>query len=96
MRTMQRLEQELGVSLFTRTKNKLTLNEVGLLAAEEDTTLLSKRVGEEHFKVVLQNEHRLAGRESVTFADLNGENMLLYSEIGFWKDVVNTCPIPVF
>ncbi len=168
-RTMQRLEQELGVTLFTRTKNKLTLNEVGLLAAEEarltlsqltqmkksvqaldrqlktinvascevfciaeivsrvralfgdmtiaseikntvplleglrsglydlvilpftpdDTNLISKRIGEEHLKVVLPKEHRLAGHESVIFDDLNGANMLLYSEIGFWKDVVD-------
>lgn len=168
-RTMQRLEQELGATLFTRTKNKLTLNEVGLLAAEEarltlsqltqmkksvqaldrqlktinvascevfcieevtsrvralfpemtiageikntiplleglraglydlvilpftpdDTNLISKRIGEEHLKVVLPKEHRLAERESVIFDDLNGANMLLYSEIGFWKDVVD-------
>jgi len=168
-RAMQRLEQELGVTLFTRTKNKLTLNEVGMLAAEEarltlsqlmkmkksvisldrrlktinvascevfciaeivsrvrglfgdmtisseikttaplleglrsglydlvilpfspeDVSLTSKRIGEEHLKVVLMKEHRLADRKSVIFSDLNGENMLLYSEIGFWKDVVD-------
>lgn len=32
---MLRLEEELGVPLFERTKNKITLNEAGALAVEQ-------------------------------------------------------------
>ncbi len=168
-RTMQRLEAELGAELFTRSKNKIELNEVGTLAAEEAKLVLSqlhqmklsvtaldrqrktisvascevfciaeivsqlrslfggmtisseikttapllmglengfydlvilpfpkeedgylcKRIGEEHLMIALPETHRLAGRKTLTFADMNGENMLLYSEIGFWKEVVD-------
>ena len=31
--------------------------------------------------------HPLAMYKSVSFADLDGETMLLYSEIGFWHDI---------
>lgn len=34
-RSMQRLEEEFGVPLFDRTKNKITLNEAGALAVEQ-------------------------------------------------------------
>lgn len=168
-RTMQRLEAELGADLFTRSKNKIKLNEVGHLAAEEAKLVLSqlhqmkqsvsaldrqrrtisiascevfciaeivsqvralfgdmtisseikttaplltgledglydlailpfpmekdgylcKKIGEEHLMVALPDTHRLAKKKALTFADMNGENMLLYSEIGFWKEVVH-------
>ncbi|MBQ7653551.1 MAG: LysR family transcriptional regulator [Clostridia bacterium] len=168
-RTMQRIEQELGVSLFSRTKNKIELNEIGKAAAEEaklvlaqfenmKTNLLSlerqkkticiascevhciaqivsllrsefplmtisseikttkplleglenglydlvilpfepkqngivsKRIGEEHLMIVLPKTHRLAKKNSIELREMNGENMLLYSEIGFWKDIVD-------
>lgn len=39
-RSMQKLEDELGVPLFTRQKNKLTLNENGKLASECARTVL--------------------------------------------------------
>ena len=41
-RSMQKLEEELDVSLFTRTKNKISLNETGLLALS-----LAKRILED-------------------------------------------------
>ena len=41
-RSMQKLEEELDVSLFTRTKNKITLNETGLFALS-----LAKRILED-------------------------------------------------
>lgn len=40
-RSMQRLEEDLGVTLFERSKNKLTLNENGLLAAEYAARILA-------------------------------------------------------
>ena len=39
-RSMQKLEEELEVSLFTRTKNKISFNETGLLAASLASRLL--------------------------------------------------------
>ncbi len=39
-RTMQHLEDEFGVSLFTRGKNKISLNSVGIKAVEEARHLL--------------------------------------------------------
>ncbi|MDD5923040.1 MAG: hypothetical protein PUC44_07715 [Eubacteriales bacterium] len=32
----------------------------------------------------------MAGRESLSLSDLDGENILLYSEIGFWEDIVRS------
>ncbi len=41
-RAMQNLEQNLGVPLFTRGKNKIELNEVGVLAAEHANRIISQ------------------------------------------------------
>lgn len=54
----------------------------------DDATLLSAVIGEEHLMFLLPNQHRLAKRNSLTLAEMNGENMLLFSEIGFWRDLV--------
>lgn len=54
----------------------------------DDETLLSAVIGEEHLMFLLPNQHRLAKRKSLTLAEMNGENMLLFSEIGFWRDLV--------
>ena len=40
-RSMQNIENEFGVSLFNRTKNKLTLNETGKLAVKEVESFLN-------------------------------------------------------
>ncbi len=39
-RSMQKLEEEFGVSLFERTKNKITLNEAGALAVEQASRVI--------------------------------------------------------
>ena len=46
------------------------------------------RIGEEHLMFYLPKDHPLSDLPSLTLADLNGENMLLFSEIGFWGDLV--------
>jgi DNA-binding transcriptional LysR family regulator len=166
-RSMQKLEEEFRVPLFERSKNKLILNENGLLAVEyarktlaqandmlekvryfdrsrntlsvgfcapgplweilpqltglysnmtisselkENETLLSglfeetyqiivypeiiedssvecKKWGEEHLMLFLPNTHALANSDGVYLKDMDGENMLLFSEIGFWHDL---------
>ena len=35
----------------------------------------------------LPKKHKFARRKSLTFAEMNGENMLLMSDIGFWNFV---------
>lgn len=167
-RNMQKLEAEFGVSLFCRTKNSISLNETGLLAAEdalmllrqtenmlrhardfdrknrtimlgactpvhipdiirritrvhptsavssevqsiprllegirngsfqfvllpfcpEDQDLYCIKWGEEHLSFLLPKRHRFARRKSLSVSEMNGENMLLFQDIGFWYDLV--------
>lgn len=54
----------------------------------EDTALISTTAGTEHLMFFLPKSHRLAKRKSLTLAEMNGENMLLLSAIGFWLDLV--------
>lgn len=167
-RNMQKLEAEFEVPLFYRTKNSISLNETGLLAAEEAEILLKqtenllrhardfdrknrtitlgsctpvlipelirhitdtypmaaissetqniaqlldgirnetyqlvllffcleedelscRKCGEEHLSFLLPKRHRFARRKSLSVSEMNGENMLLFQDIGFWHDLV--------
>lgn len=167
-RNMQKLEECFEVPLFNRTKNRISLNETGLLAAEdaemllkqtenmlrrardfdrknktimigtctpvhvpelirritdtfpaaavssetksisrllegikndtyhfvllpfcpEDDDLFSQKWGEEHLSFLLPKRHRFARRKSLSVSEMNGENMLLFQDIGFWHDLV--------
>ncbi len=40
----------------------------------------------------LPKEHRYARRKSLSFAEMNGENMLLMPDIGFWSFVLEKMP----
>lgn len=166
-RSMKRLEEELQVPLFDRTKNKMSLNQNGKLAVEhakkvlddsknmvahlrafersrrtisigscapaplwEITPILSSMFpemtissaiirhdqllqglrdnlyqmivltepvnipgfyctayGQEHLFFSLPPAHPLSGSEKLHLKDLDGETMLLISEIGFWHDI---------
>lgn len=166
-RSMQKLESEIQVPLFIRHKNKIELNENGILAVEyarkvmeqahgmlngiraydrkrhtitvgscapaplwsiipilsdvypemtissdirESETLLQElqdgiyqlivlpymlekegidcyRYGEEHLFFSLPPAHPLSGSKGLYFRDLDGETMLLLSQIGFWKRI---------
>lgn len=167
-RNMQKLETEFEVPLFHRTKNSISLNDTGLLAAEEaemllkqtenmlrhardfdrqnrtitlgtctpvcvpelirhitdlyptaaissetknvpqlldgikngtyqlvllpfcpeDDNLSCRKWGEEHLSFLLPKRHRFARRKSLSVSEMNGENMLLFQDIGFWHDLV--------
>lgn len=54
----------------------------------QDDRLVSAKIGEEHLMFVLPKNHRFAKEKSLTLGQMNGENMLLFSEIGFWHDIV--------
>lgn len=167
-RAMKKAEEMFGIPLFNRTKNRISLNENGKMAAEEISLLLkqtdemirrvrafdranrtisvgtaaavelpglvsrisqafpnkaiasesvlpeelekglrediyqliilpyqpeeedwyAKPIGEEHLMFYLPDNHALAGRKTLRLEDLNGENFLLFSNIGFWEDIV--------
>lgn len=169
-KTMKRLEEEFQVPLFIRAKNKLELNENGILAAEKahklladsremvqlirsidrerhtisiascapvpsitlsqrasflykDMTITSelrssdalieglrsekyqliilpykpdgndyvtKEYGSEKLYFILPKNHHFAKKRAISFSEMNGENMLLFSDIGFWYDLVTT------
>ena len=166
-RNMKKLEEDLGISLFLRQKNKLELNENGMYVLEltkkllEDANLLVakardydrrnrtitlglcapapawlltpllsnlyphmtlqtelngedrlmkdlenhvyhlavvhrqpkdgpyfvKECGRETLSFSLPKGHKYARRKSLSFQEMNGENMLLMSDIGFWDSV---------
>lgn len=166
-RNMKKLEDELGITLFERKKNKLELNKNGKYALEltkkllddadsfsskvrdfdrknhtialgvcapapvwrlaplisnvfphmtlqteidDDQKLLTalenniyqliathtepdaknyfyKECGKESLMFALPKNHRYARRKSLSFAEMNGENMLLMPDIGFWNFV---------
>lgn len=44
----------------------------------------AKECGHENLMFALPKDHRYAKRKSLTFAEMNGENMLLMNDIGFW------------
>lgn len=52
-----------------------------------------KKCGGDSLMFALPKDHRFADRTSLTFSDLNGENVLLMDDIGFW-DFVRTEKIP--
>ncbi len=59
----------------------------------KDQDLLSYPFFEEDLSLSLPKNHPLAKRKSVSFKDLEGQTMLLYSDIGFWHDMhVKTMP----
>lgn len=51
-----------------------------------------KKCGTETLMFALPKEHRYANRKSLTFAEMNGENMLLMPDIGFWSFVMDKMP----
>lgn len=44
---------------------------------------------DEDLAVSVPNGHELAERESLTFADVDGEDFLLFGNIGFWRTLVD-------
>ena len=167
-RSMQKLEELIGVPMFERTKNKLSLNENGMIAAEyarrilveenrmvdhlraldrstrtisvgavapgpliefvpslsalfpdmsiasevktedelleglensiyqfvilthqvEDVNLICERYGDEQLFVSLPKKHRLSKKKKLSFRELNGESILMLSEVGVWDKLV--------
>ena len=49
-----------------------------------------KEYGTETLYLVLPKNHRFAKRKSISLNEMDGENMLLFSDIGFWHDIVTS------
>lgn len=167
-RAMKKLEDELGVALFERQKNKIVLNQTGLLAAEyakrildeeknmeaqikafdrslhtvnigsiapgplmvllprltalfankvvssdieteetliqklnnndysfiilnrtlDDEKYICKEYMTEQLYISVNHFHPIATQKSVTFEEADGQNFIMYSQVGFWENVV--------
>lgn len=44
---------------------------------------------EEHLYFNLPKNHPLADRKSLSLTDINGQNMIVMPDIGFWKDIID-------
>lgn len=53
----------------------------------DETDVSCQPYGEEQLFFSLPPGHALSGEKGLHFADLNGENILLYTQIGFWHDI---------
>lgn len=58
----------------------------------DETKYFSKACGQENLMFALPKGHRYAKRKKLSFADMNGENMLLMPDIGFWSFVMDKMP----
>lgn len=56
--------------------------------APETPGLSSAALCSEQLFFFLHRKHRFARRKSLSIAEMNGENMLLFQDIGFWYDLV--------
>lgn len=48
-----------------------------------DKNYITKEYGSETLYFVLPKNHRFAKRKSISLSEMDGENMLLFSDIGF-------------
>lgn len=58
----------------------------------DDSRCFSKVCGHEALMFAFPKGHRYARRKQLSFADMNGENMLLMPDIGFWSFVMDKMP----
>ena len=54
----------------------------------KDSDLAAAPLCTEHLFFYLPKTHRFANRSSLSVREMNGENMLLFQDIGFWHDLV--------
>lgn len=60
---------------------------IALPRKTDGAAYFSKECGRESLLFALPKGHRYARRKSLTFAEMDGENMILMSDIGFWNFV---------
>ena len=72
--------------LITRLKNR-AYQLVILHKRPDDDNLYCQHYLEEKLYIVVPETHPLSARDSITFDDLRGYNVLLGNSIGFWMDI---------
>lgn len=55
----------------------------------DDPALCTKELQEEYLLFCVPKSHPFADRNVVSFSEINGENILLYHDAGFWYDVIH-------
>ena len=58
----------------------------------ESTDFYSVECGKERLKFALPPHHRYKSKKTLSFSDINGEPILIFSEIGFWNFVRDKLP----
>lgn len=53
----------------------------------EELNVFCRKFEEEHLLFLLPSNHRLSKSKELSFKDLDGETMLLFSQIGFWHKI---------
>ncbi len=61
-----------------------------------DSDLYFKECGKECLKFAPPKHHRLQNKKQISFADIDGENFLIFHEIGFWNLVREKLPASRF
>ena len=95
-RTMQRLEQELDVTLFTRAKNRIGLNEVGRLAVEEARLTLAQIAQMKQSVRSLDRKLKtisIASCEVFCIAELVSRVRALFPEMTIASEIKETAPL---
>ena len=94
-RGVQRLERELGVSLFDRAGRGATLNEAGRVMLPYARRILEEAEAmRREAEVVKRGQHSLpeghplARGEELSLADLDGESFLIQAGAGHWQRLV--------
>ena len=80
-------EAHLLEGLLNNTYQLITLHQ-----KPTDDTFFYKKCGAETLMFALPTEHKYAKRKELSFSDMNGENMLLMPDIGFWNFVKEKMP----
>lgn len=55
----------------------------------DDADVSYVKIEEEHLMFLLPKDHPFAGRTALSMSEMNGQNLLLFQEVGFWKDIVD-------
>jgi DNA-binding transcriptional LysR family regulator len=63
-------------------------NLILLTHPQEETGYVSKEYISEHLNLSVSIMHPAATKKSVTFAEMNGQNFLMYTQVGIWESIV--------
>lgn len=55
----------------------------------DDADVSYVKIEEEHLMFLLPKDHPFARRTALSMSEMNGQNLLLFQEVGFWKDIVD-------